>query len=99
MEGIRHDTMHCNYQTGNRIVNTKFAFKFNDKNDEDDELTGIAACEENISKFVTRYYKRQVKTAMATPSKSKLLSTNTKKSFFIKVLTDQWNINHAMSSK
>ena len=36
---------------------------------------------------------------MAMPSKSKIMSTNTKASFIIKVLTGQSNTNHTMSSK
>ena len=33
----------------------KFVFKVKDKNDEDNKLVGIAACEEKIPKFTNHY--------------------------------------------
>ena len=99
IEGVRHNITHYNYQTGNSIGNMKFAFKFQDKKDEDNTLVVIDACEENIPKFTTHYCKRQVKSVMATLSKSKIMATNTKALFLINVFTDQSNVNHAMSSK
>ena len=99
MEDIRHKITCCNYQTGNNIGSMEFAFKVKYKNDEGNKLVGIVACEENFSKFTTRYCKRQVTSAMEMSSKSKLMSTNAKSSFLIKVLTDQHNANHTMSSK
>ena len=79
MGGIRHDTMHCNYKTGNNIGAMKFILKVKENNDEYNKLVVINACEENVPKFITRYCKRQIKSAMVTSSKSKLMSTNTKK--------------------
>ena len=63
------------------------------------KMVGIAACEENIPNFATRFFKLQVKSAIVMSSKSKLISTSTKAPFLIKVFTDQSNVNHAMSSK
>ena len=57
MEGIPHNTMCCNYQTGNSVGNMNFVLKVKDKNDEDNKLVGIYACKENIPKFETRYCK------------------------------------------
>ena len=77
----------------------KFVLKVKDKNDKDNKLVRISTCEENIPKFTTRYFKWQVKSAMSKSSKSKIMSTNIKSSFVIKVLTGQSNTNHTMSSK
>ena len=43
----------------------KFSFKVKDKNDKNNKLVGITACEENIPKFTNHYCKLQVKSAMA----------------------------------
>ena len=77
----------------------KFSFKVKDKNDKGNKLVGIAAREENIINFAMHCCKQQVKSSMATSSKSKLMATNTKASFLIKMFTDQSNANHSTSSK
>lgn len=98
-EGIRHSVIYCNYQVGNNLGSLKFAIKVNDKNDEENKIKGVEACEENIPKFTTRFYKCQVKSAMAIASKSKLMSSNSKASFLIKAFTEQTNIAHALNKK
>ena len=99
MEAIRHNITNYDYQTGNNTGNMKFVFKVINKNDEDNKLVGIAACEKNIPKFTTCYYKLQVKSATAISYKSKLMPTNTKALFLIKVFIYQSNMNHTICSK
>ena len=69
MEGIRHNVMCYNYQTGNVIGDMKFALKVKNKNDEDNKLVGIDACEENMPKLEKCYCKRKVKSTIAKLSK------------------------------
>ena len=54
-QGLRHNVVHYKHHAGNKIGSMKFAFKVENKNDEGNKLLGIASCEENASKFTTRF--------------------------------------------
>ena len=71
--------LHYIHKVGSIIITIKFVLKDNDATDKDIKLMGIASCEEKIPKFTTHFYKRQIKSAMNTMSKQRLISTIAKR--------------------
>ena len=74
----------------------KFKFKVKDNEDKGSKLMGVASCEKNMPKLTTRFYPRQVKSAIKIVPMSRLMSTNSKASCLTKVLSDQSKITHSL---
>ena len=94
---MRHNIIYFDYQVENNIESVKFIFKVENNNNKGNKLIEIRLYEENILRFVTRFYKHQIKTVMLLLSKSELMSTNIRVLFLIKVFTEQLSIIHKLS--